>query len=165
MIIAQKPVQSLAALHSAHRSDDPSPEETAGRCPSPGDSARHGNGRRIRSAPPATNARRTGSPSTGTPPSPPRRSALRRYSGSGCVAVARAAEPHLTQRRPGNDRVNLVSRSCRRYRQSLGAPQSSAVAFRAICFIHASSGWTVIPALSTRRLSRWCPASGPLIQI
>src|ERR1700704_2790101 len=39
-----------------------------------------------------------------------------------------------------NDRVNFVSRSCRRYRQSRSAPRSSMVAFRATCFIHASSG-------------------------
>src|SRR4030081_2246948 len=39
-----------------------------------------------------------------------------------------------------NDRVNFVSRSCRRYRQSRSTPQSSMVTFRAICFIHRSSG-------------------------
>jgi hypothetical protein len=39
-----------------------------------------------------------------------------------------------------NDRVNLVSRSCRRYRQSRSAPQPSMVTFRAICFIHGSLG-------------------------
>ena len=52
----------------APRGRGPCSEETAGRCPSPGGSARCGNGRRIRSAPAARSARRTGSPSTGTPP-------------------------------------------------------------------------------------------------
>jgi len=39
-----------------------------------------------------------------------------------------------------NYRVNFVSRSCRRYLESRSAPRSSMVAFRATCFIHASSG-------------------------
>src|SRR5215475_3911905 len=52
----------------ALRAAKPLPEETAGRCPVPGGSARHGNGRHTRSAPVAATARRTGSPWTGTPP-------------------------------------------------------------------------------------------------
>jgi hypothetical protein len=44
----------------ALRAADPSPQETARRCPSPGDSARHGNGRHNCTAPAVTTARRTG---------------------------------------------------------------------------------------------------------
>ena len=52
----------------APRAAEPPPEGTAGRCPCLGGSARRGNVRRIRGAPAATTARRTGSPWTGTPP-------------------------------------------------------------------------------------------------
>src|SRR5262245_44175630 len=61
-----RPVARDTAL--ALRAAKPSPEGTAGRCPVPGGSARHGNGRHTRSAPVAATARRTGSPWTGTPP-------------------------------------------------------------------------------------------------
>src|SRR5450759_5448928 len=37
-------------------------------------------------------------------------------------------------------------------RQSRRVPHPSMVAFRAICCIHCSFGWTVIPAMSTLRL-------------
>ena len=40
----------------------------------------------------------------------------------------------------GNDSQNLVSRSCRRYRQGCRHPSSSSVAFRAICSIAIASG-------------------------
>src|SRR6266404_1388941 len=46
----------------APRGGGPYPEETAEHCPSPGDSARRGNGRHSRSEPAAKSARRRGSP-------------------------------------------------------------------------------------------------------
>jgi hypothetical protein len=57
----------VRGISQAPRVGDPPPEKTAGRYPCPGDSARHGNGRRSCSAPAATPASRTGSPWTGTP--------------------------------------------------------------------------------------------------
>src|SRR5258708_26522360 len=42
-----------------------------------------------------------------------------------------------------------------RSRQSRRVPHPSIVTFRAICCIHCSFGWMVIPAISTLRLSRW----------
>jgi hypothetical protein len=52
----------------APRGGGADPEETAEHCPSPGDSARHGNGRHSRSAPAARSARQRGLPWTSTPP-------------------------------------------------------------------------------------------------
>ena len=54
-----------------------------------------------------------------------------------------------------NDSQYLASRSWIRYRQLSRKPHSSMVTFLAICFIQASLGCGVIPATSTRRLSRW----------
>ena len=56
---------------AAARGGYPYHEGTAGRYSCPGDSARHDNARRIRSAPAARSTRPRGSPWTSTPPSPP----------------------------------------------------------------------------------------------
>ena len=65
--------------------------------PSPDDSARHDNARRILSAPAAGSTRPRGSPWTGTPPSPTGPSAPQRHSSSGCAQAALAARPDLTR--------------------------------------------------------------------
>src|SRR5215475_10746397 len=82
---------------AAARGGYPYHEGTAGRYPCPGDSARHDNARRIRSAPAAGSARPTGSPWTSTPPSPTEPSAPHRHSSSDSGQAAPAAQPDLTQ--------------------------------------------------------------------
>src|SRR5215467_9075227 len=54
-----------------------------------------------------------------------------------------------------NTEQNFVSRSCNTYRRRSRNPQVSPDALRAICCIHPWSGWRVIPAKLTRRLSKW----------
>src|SRR5262245_66620825 len=82
---------------AAARGGYPYHEGTAGRYSCPGDSARHDNARRIRSAPVAGSARPRGSPWTSTPPSPTEPSAPHRHSGSDSGQAARAVQPDLTQ--------------------------------------------------------------------
>ena len=53
------------------------------------------------------------------------------------------AERRISQ----NAALNLVSRSCSRYRQPFRKPSPVCVTFRAICFIHSPSGASVIPAM------------------
>src|SRR5215467_15580595 len=54
-----------------------------------------------------------------------------------------------------NTEQNFVSRSCDTHCRWSRNPQLSPVALRAICCIHPWSGWRVIPAKLTRRLSKW----------
>src|ERR1700730_4959203 len=58
-----------------------------------------------------------------------------------------------------NDAQNFVSRSCNRYWQFLRNPHSSMVTLRACCSIHSRSGYGVIPARLTLRLSKWIKQS------
>src|SRR5450756_2428278 len=50
---------------------------------------------------------------------------------------------------------NLVSRSCSRYLLLARNPHFCIVTLRPICSIHCWSGWGVIPARQTLRLSNW----------
>src|SRR4030095_9533901 len=55
---------------------------------------------------------------------------------------------------PSKAGQNLPSRSCSKYLQFSRNPQVSKVTFLAICCIHSSSGYGVIPARQTLRLCR-----------
>src|SRR5262245_5623164 len=98
MVIAQEPTQSLPALNRLRLVGDiriTSEQQDVTLCP--GDSARHDNVRRIRSAPAAASTRPRGSLWTSTPPSPTEPSAPQRHSSSDSGQAALEARPDPRQ--------------------------------------------------------------------
>src|SRR5215471_12151130 len=107
MVIAQEPTQSLPALNRLRLvADIHITREQQDVTLAPGDSARHDNARRIRSAPAAGSARPRGSPWTSIPPSPTESSAPHRHSSSDSGQAARAVQPD--PERPSVFRVPIV---------------------------------------------------------